>query len=617
MMVLDKYNKISMLWHKHLASASVGGVIVVATIICLFLPFVSCYHDPVEMGSVVALNIELLKGDDFGEIKSKGAVDDFYAKVILEYEKDTFEFECFFTDIYNTGSYTIDQTKGDCPYGVHNAPFKIVVETEIDGASVRGESEMIVVSEEAVITVRIELKAGFVRIGTRSPRFEDIAGRYAFVGGEIYELGTDQQLRESGVICIPQVAYDAMQSKDQFSFENDGLDQISGYSRTFSEYDNSGSGRSNYRFELRLSSLTPETNYSIRAYALVGDEYHYGRVVNFRTKRQGPDIRTLMATNITKTSVKLKAQILTDDGSDIVERGFIVSTSANFENPQKYECGSGLGDISADVTGLSPCTRLFYKSYATNTDGLYYGSRMSVCTYDEFTDSRDNNVYRYVQIGSQYWMAENLRFLTKVDGATTGSEIDSLADEAFSYIYGYNGTDVLAAQGYTTQQAVENVSSGTDVYNTFGVLYNFTSATDACPSGWHLPTDSEWTRMEIYLQNAGFNSGEILDNDANRLTNNYTAKALSSGTLWSSSSYENTVGNDLVLNNASCFSALPGGSRGAEGDFYGVGRDAYWWTKTSAGNGKGYCRTIGYTNDGMKREIYSNGNGLSVRCVKD
>lgn len=589
---------------------------VVAMSLCLVPFFVSCHRGPIEMHPTATLFLELYRGDELVG-KSRGAVDDFYAKVYLEYEDYMTEFNCFFSDINNTGKYILDPAQGDTPCCVGNTSFRVIVEAEIEGVPVRGESERIVVTAETVQTVRIELKAGFMRIGTRSPRAEDIFGKYVFVGGEAYELAEDQMLSETGVICIPQSAMDVMQSDMMFSFGNADLEQIPGFRKAFSEYDASADQKKICRFEYKLSGLTPETDYCIRAYALVDNVYSYGRIVKFRTRRQGPEMKTLMATDVTKTSAKLRAQILSDDGSAISERGFIVSKTMYFNDAKKYECGSGTGSFNVDISDLSPCSRVFYKVYAVNSDGLYYGNRMSVCTYEELTDTRDNNIYRYVKIGTQYWMQDNMRYLTNVSDVYMGSEDSGLEDRPFSYVYGYNGNDISGAQNYSQSQAVENVPMGTNSYHTFGVLYNYKAASSACPSGWHLPTDDEWTSMEIYLQNSGFNADETPDNDLNRMTGNYTAKSLSSGTMWSNSSINNTVGSDADLNNASSFSALPGGYRGVEGGFYGLGKDAYWWTSTSAGSGEAYVRSVGYTNDGMKNEAYPYGNGYSVRCVKD
>lgn len=95
--------------------------------------------------------------------------------------------------------------------------------------------------------------------------------------------------------------------------------------------------------------------------------------------------------------------------------------------------------------------------------------------FGTFTDSRDGKVYNIVTIGKQFWMAENLAYLPSVVDPGTGSYT-----EPYYSVYGYNGTDVAAAK------ATEN-------YQTYGVLYNWPAAMTACPEGWHLPSDAEWT----------------------------------------------------------------------------------------------------------------------------
>ncbi|HOR60830.1 MAG TPA: FISUMP domain-containing protein, partial [Bacteroidales bacterium] len=115
--------------------------------------------------------------------------------------------------------------------------------------------------------------------------------------------------------------------------------------------------------------------------------------------------------------------------------------------------------------------------------------------FSTFTDPRDNYTYQTVQIGSQTWMAENLKYLPSVVGPGTGSN-----SEAYYYVYGYEGTSISAAK------ATEN-------YATYGVLYNWTAAMAGagssnfnpsevqgiCPPGWHLPSDAEWQQLEMYL----------------------------------------------------------------------------------------------------------------------
>ena len=111
-----------------------------------------------------------------------------------------------------------------------------------------------------------------------------------------------------------------------------------------------------------------------------------------------------------------------------------------------------------------------------------------------FYDIRDNTHYNVVKIGNQFWMAENLKYLPSVVGVTTAS--DSIP---YCYVYGYNGTSVAAAKA-------------TSNYNTYGVLYNWQAAMAGsssssanpsgvqavCPSGWHLPSDAEWSQLTAF-----------------------------------------------------------------------------------------------------------------------
>ena len=98
-----------------------------------------------------------------------------------------------------------------------------------------------------------------------------------------------------------------------------------------------------------------------------------------------------------------------------------------------------------------------------------------------FTDARDGKVYKTITIGTQTWMAENLAYLPSVSHSFTSS-----FDFPVYYVYGYDGNSVSAAKASAN-------------YITYGVLYNWEAAKIACPSGWHLPTDAEWTILENYL----------------------------------------------------------------------------------------------------------------------
>ena len=103
-----------------------------------------------------------------------------------------------------------------------------------------------------------------------------------------------------------------------------------------------------------------------------------------------------------------------------------------------------------------------------------------------FTDTRDGNTYSTVKLGNQIWMAENLAYLPEVSPSSLGAVNNNDYADPFYYVYGYEGSDV--------GQAKSNVN-----YGKYGVLYNWQAAIDACPAGWHLPTDADWKELEMFL----------------------------------------------------------------------------------------------------------------------
>jgi len=195
-------------------------------------------------------------------------------------------------------------------------------------------------------------------------------------------------------------------------------------------------------------------------------------------------------------------------------------------------------------------------------------------TNGTFTDSRDGYTYQTVQIGSQTWMAENLKYLPSVVGPGTGSN-----SEAYCYVYGYESTDVDAAK------ATEN-------YTTYGVLYNWTSALNACPVGWHLPSDAEWTQLTDYL---GENAGDKLKE--------------AGITHWADP--------NAGANNESGFTALPGGYRGSNGHFYSIRYYGSWWSSTEYDTDNAWRRYLNYGNSNVDRFYHYKSLGFSVRCLRD
>ncbi len=130
-----------------------------------------------------------------------------------------------------------------------------------------------------------------------------------------------------------------------------------------------------------------------------------------------------------------------------------------------------------------------------------------------------------------------------------------------------------------------------------------------CPTGWHLPTDAEWTTLTNYVSSQ----------PAYRCNNNttYIAKALAATTNWNSSTGTCTVGNNLDANNATGFTALPAGYRSTLGGFGILGYYANFWSSTEGYGSYAWNRYLGSGNSGVGRNSSVKSHGFSVRCLKD
>ena len=190
----------------------------------------------------------------------------------------------------------------------------------------------------------------------------------------------------------------------------------------------------------------------------------------------------------------------------------------------------------------------------------------------------DGHSYGVVEIGDQCWFAENLRTTDYADG----SAIPEVTDHATWY-----GLSSGARSDY------DNDASNA---LTYGRLYNWYAVANGsglCPSGWHVPTDEEWTALETYLGANGHSGTE--------------GTALKSTSGWNSGNGTDDFG----------FSALPGGFRFSNGNFNNAGFDGYWWSSSPSG-GNAWYRNLYYDFPDIFRDDYNNPRfGFSVRCLKD
>jgi uncharacterized protein (TIGR02145 family) len=201
----------------------------------------------------------------------------------------------------------------------------------------------------------------------------------------------------------------------------------------------------------------------------------------------------------------------------------------------------------------------------------------------------DGNVYKTVTIGTQVWMAENLKTTKYRNGDTIPN------------ITGDTKWRLLSTEAYCDY---ENTPGNSAIY---GKLYNWYAIVDSryiAPIGWHVPTDAEWTTLENYVADNYGTYGSV-------------AKALASTTNWALSSVAGTPGAAPKNNNSAGFTALPGGYRVSSGLFYNVGEYGGWWSSSEGSTLIAYCRYLHYIDSFLLRSYNGKECGFSVRCLKD
>jgi len=193
----------------------------------------------------------------------------------------------------------------------------------------------------------------------------------------------------------------------------------------------------------------------------------------------------------------------------------------------------------------------------------------------------DGNRYEIVKIGSQYWFKSNL----KVSKYRNGNSIPTGLNKS-----AWKKTTSGAYAVYEDEQK-------NDVL--YGKLYNHYAVTDRrglCPTGWHVPSDAEWTTLEGQLGGSSLAGGALKS----------TATQPTPGG-WDSPNWGAT--------NSSGFTALPGGIRHFNGDFDYMTYVGFWWSSSVSSGSNAWYRHL-YSND-FYRYSFHRTDGFSVRCCRD
>lgn len=344
-------------------------------------------------------------------------------------------------------------------------------------------------------------------------------------------------------------------------------------------YTTDGSGIGS--FESKITGLEPNTKYYIFAYAtsLVGNVE--GDILSFTTSNIV--IATTPLSSVTSTSASTGGTIRSDFTESVIERGVCWNTLPNPTiSDSKTSDGSGIGSYGSDMIGLIPNTIYYVRAYVVTNQGTSYGDQIILKTMTGLVTDVDGNVYRTVTIGTQIWMAENLRTTRYNDGTVIPEAGSSSYNKPnyCSYMY-------------------ENANR-----EKYGFLYNFyvVNINKLCPVGWHVPTDAEWTGLTNYLGGEKFAGGKMKE-----------------------AGFFHWESPNTAATNESGFGGLPGGYSirqensvpMAHYPFTGLGEMGEWYTSSEWNTSMAWERNISYSDQEVGRFYVLKSCGLSVRCIKD
>jgi uncharacterized protein (TIGR02145 family) len=190
--------------------------------------------------------------------------------------------------------------------------------------------------------------------------------------------------------------------------------------------------------------------------------------------------------------------------------------------------------------------------------------------------------YNTVQIGTQCWLKENLNIGTMVPG-TQNQTNNSIIEK-----YCYNNLESNCA-----------IYGGLYKWNEMMQYVTNAGAQGICPSGWHIPTDAQWTTVTTFLGGTSVAGGKMK-----------TTGTIQAGTgLWNSPNTSAT--------NESGFSAVPAGYRSIDVTFKHLGNEEFWWSSTESSTSNAWRRWVGYNGGSVSRTSDYKSYGFSVRCIRD
>jgi len=313
------------------------------------------------------------------------------------------------------------------------------------------------------------------------------------------------------------------------------------------------------------------------------------------SRASGPTVTTNATTYITSLTGTSGGNVSSSGGgNNTTEKGVCYATHTNPTTADpKVVSGSGSGPFVSILSGLNGSTLYYIRAYAIKSGVTYYGNQVSFTTlvdYGPVTDF-DGNTYGTINIGGQVWMRENLKTTHFQDGTS----VPLVSDDAdwFSLSTGgycmYNNDPAYAA--------------------IYGFLYNWYAATDVhniAPTGYHVPSNDEWTTLKNYLGGSNVAGGRAKETGLSHWHTPNTGATNSSG-----------------------FLSIPGGARYVNASplspvtFSGQSYYSDWWTTSITGISALFVETS-YNSEIMYRDGFLGGvgyydprTGYAIRCVKN
>lgn len=313
-----------------------------------------------------------------------------------------------------------------------------------------------------------------------------------------------------------------------------------------------------------------------------------------KNEQDNASIETLVAKNITASSAESGGIISPDGIQTVISRGICWSKKENPTLADNYSSNNdGSGSFKSNIINLNADFTYYARAFYITNEDTVYGNMVEFTTpdyiifnpslqYGTITDV-DGNVYKTITIGTQTWMAENLKVTHFRNG-------EAITNETDLENWGHFQIKTSAYCWYNNDASNQKI---------YGAMYNWYAASDnrnIAPLGWHVSSVDDWQTLSSFLGGSQMNNGY-------RLRETSTAH-------WISKNFSPLATNETG------FTALPGGKvTPSPFGFMDIGVGfAYFWTNRGTLDGSS-C--VYLASDITIDNLQPNCRGFNVRCVKD